>query len=657
MAGRYDHKQDGPDAQQLQQQQQQQEQDQEQEQQQSQETEQSRAQNQLGNQALAAMLANRAEGTSGGDGGGGTGQGVRSGRDTEKEGVDYGGDDDIVDDVPISLEDLTRSWNPTTKKSEDRPRFVEPMPDDDLPPEDPRWLAAVVSSPSTGPLPRITGIDALLQPSPEVVAASIAGWARAAARWSTPSPGWRALAWLVARSAPLLQASEARVLPARSAIAALGACVLLDSPAVRSRPASLELGALLQFCLELEGRAHRVDNILAELADQASKLPRAAGLVGARLHGTGRVRPQELPAGASAALTEALGQLARWQALEPTVPDLDDVPEPEPDPDDPLGLDAILAAETGGAPDPQEAVYKAALAHAERLASAASHTRITWSAVAVLVDEVACLWTTSPAPMLLQLAKRLDEEVDKTLQLLLEVARACQKRSFPPRALRNGLKRSARMLDSLRAQLDELFVSLIGGILPGPVEVPIRPRLRPDPLTVAIEGGVPLEALPWVETLPDDVDTDAARLALLVLGGAPPARIAELAAALHTRAMTRPGPLATVATLLHAHASLHLGDHARVHDLAEGLAAVGRARRNGLLVAEAALLSMEASAAEDDLDTAEETRLRAGRLCWELDSRGALSLLARWTPPPADESDYAPFFDYPMDVGGDEEDA
>ena len=294
---------------------QEQEQDQEQEQRQEQEPEHARAQNQLGNQAIASMIASRAgqDGVAG-DEGGGTGHSIRPRKAHEKEGQDYGGDD-IVDDVPLTLDDLTRSWNPGTRKTDDRPKFVEPMPDDDLPPEDPSFLAAIPGHPGAGPLPRIQTLDALLQPSAQVIAASTSGWARAAARWCAPTPGWRALAAVVAGNAAVLQSADARVLPARGAVGALGSCILAASPTLTHSP-RLETAALVELCLELEGRAHRVANLIIELEDTANKLPRAADLVRAHIPGSGTVRVRKLPAAVQDPVVTALGTLAAWTELE-----------------------------------------------------------------------------------------------------------------------------------------------------------------------------------------------------------------------------------------------------------------------------------------------------------------------------------------------------
>jgi hypothetical protein len=653
MAGRFDQKKQGParpgadqDAQK--------DQEQEKDQEQTQEQEQTRSHNTIGNQALAAMMSTRADPATLGTEGGGGGRSVRRRKEPEQDGVDYGGDGDI-DDVPLSLEDLTASWNPGIRKSEDRPRYVEPMPDDDLPPEDAAWLDAVRDAPHSGPLPRIDTIDALLQPSPATVARSMAGWSRAAGRWASPTLAWRAVAHMLDHPTPILQDPHARVLPARTAVAALASCLLAESPPVRTNP-TLETGALIEFCLELEGRAHRVANVIESLDDQRARLPRARDLVSRRLPAGGApIRRIEAAPGDHAALCAALDALVRWEPLEDNVPPLR--PDaPVEDEDDPLGLDRFLVEELGGPRDVDAELYQAGLQAAERLASAASLTRIRWSAAAVLVGEVAALWSGAPVDTLVDLAAQLDEEVDGALKLLLEVARACQKKTVPPRGVHNGLRRGARQLDALRTKAISELALVCAALLPGRAGTAPPPVLRPDPLSQAFDAGHPAEAAPWLASLPADLDRDAALLLTRAAAGVAPEALDAPSHAVRERALREipPGPLTTALTIVRAHVAHHLGALDEATDLGAAIRVVGRARRNGLLIAEGAMIVMEASVAADRLDEAERVRLEAGRTCLDLGAWGALSLLARWAPPEPEPEDFAPFFDYPMDVDDEE---
>ncbi|TVQ94132.1 MAG: hypothetical protein EA397_03210 [Deltaproteobacteria bacterium] len=652
MAGRFDQKKTGPGAAQDQEQ----EQDVTQEQNQEQEREKNHQQNTMGNQAIAAMLNARSDPAGAEDDGGGSGQSVRARKAHEKEGQDYGGDD-VIDDVPITLEDLSQSWKPSIKKSEDRPRFVEPMPDDDLPPEDPEWLEAVFQAPYAGPLPRIKNIDALLQPSASIVARSMAGWCKAASRWETPDLSWRSLSATIAHNAPVLQSPGARVLPARAAIGALASCLLAESPAVRRRP-TIETGAIIEFCLELEGRSHRVDNLLNELESQRSNLPRARDLLASRLpnqHGelsAVDVHPDDLTA-----LERALNTLVFWEPLESTVPVLEEPTLPDTTDEDPLGLDEILNANTGGPLDQVSPLYQAALRTAERFASAASITRMRWIAAAALVAEVAQLWTGCPSSPLLRQAQALDAQIDDVLKLLLQVARAAKRQEFEPSKIQIGLTRTARMLDLVRKSSIGELASTCAALLPGQARLQLLPELRADPLSEALDMGQPTESLTWLECLPPDLDRDAAMLFIQTVGGVPFDTLRHRAEQLRRRSLQEraPGPLSTALTIVLAHAHFRLEDFEACRSLADDLYAVGRARRNGLLVAEGALLSMESLVAEERVAQAEELRLKAGRLCLDLGARGALSLLARWRPAQEEPEDFTPFFDYPMDFEDDDE--
>lgn len=639
------------DAMRLHQQKQDQEQEQEQEQEQSQDQEQehSRAQNQLGNAAIAAMIGAKAgQDGQGMDEGGGHGQSVRPTKAHEKEGQDFGGDD-IVDDVPITLDDLTRSWNPGTKKSDDRPKFVEPMPDDDLPPEDPAFLARILELPHSGTLPRLQTLDGLLQPSAEVIAASTTGWARATTRWARPTPGWRALAAMIDGNPPSLQSLDARVLTARAAVGALGSCLLAESPAVTRAP-RLETAALIELCLELEGRAHRTRNLVQELEEAASKLPKAADLVRAHIPSTGQVRLRELPEAVKEPIETALAAVVRWTPLEPSLPALLTPTAPEPDPDDPLGLDSIMD-EFLPEVDLEAGVYGAALQTAERLATEASLTRIRFAALCRVVDDVAGLWSAAPGATLATVGTLVDKRVDDVLRLLLEVARAVQKRRFPPPKIRNGLVRGARQLDAHRAEIISVLAQVCGALLPGLPDVPPRPQLRPDPLTEALDMKAPADALPWVAELPTGADRVLARCSLSTLASVEAETLRADWNDLRSLDIDagEVGPRLTVSTIMAAHTALRAGAHDVVHAHAEAIRRVGRARRNGLLVAEGALLSMEAHIADGKLDDATRVREEAGRLCWDLGARGALSLLARWTPAEDDDQDFSPFFDYGWD--------
>ncbi|MEQ1507951.1 MAG: hypothetical protein ABMB14_37330, partial [Myxococcota bacterium] len=115
------------------------------------------AQDALGNQGVAEMLGVSAPRP----GEAGFASDARSAR-TESQGPQLGGDD-VPDDGPLTLDDLVRSWNPTTRKGQDTDAdALDPL--EELPPEDEALLARVADAapPASPPTP---GPDRALQPS------------------------------------------------------------------------------------------------------------------------------------------------------------------------------------------------------------------------------------------------------------------------------------------------------------------------------------------------------------------------------------------------------------------------------------------------------------------------------------------------------------
>jgi len=615
------------------------------------EADQTKAQGTVGNQALNAMISARAEGSAA-PGEGGSGRSVRVAKPHEKEGQDYGGADDAADDAQISLDDLVRSWNPGIKKSEDKARFVEPMPDDDLPPEDPEFLAAVGDIAPDDDL-EVT-LEHFLQPTVSVVATSLRGWCRAAARFSGSSPGERVLAAALMLPPTLLQSPDARVLLGRSVLACLALQLVAHGQALSHDPDSSDV-LVVWMCLELEGRIHRVDNVLVGLEGLTAKLPRAVDLFLERYPGTDPLEtlPDPAPTHAGFTLRAALDALCRWEDLEGTIPQIGLAPAvaAPAEADDPLGIDAVIQENTGGPEDVLAGVYLVAIQNAERLASAASVTRLRWVATAFLIEEVAGEIGASLVAPLLTIAEVVDRQIDDALQLLLEVARASQKRSVAPKGVRNGLTRVARQLDQLRSEILDGFSACLCSLLEREPVLPPPIESAQDALDAALDARDPQEALSLLTELGSVAQVLGARAFLRAMCGLDPTVVSESSGQALGAAL-REGEERWVvpSSLLRAHAMIHAEDFAGVLRLSEGLRATAEARSDGLLLAESAFLEMEARIQLGDSGAVAAIRLDAARACARLGAYGALSLLARWAPPVEDESDYTPFFDYPMDV-------
>jgi hypothetical protein len=599
-----------------------------------QEPEHSRAQNQVGNQALADMLASRAKPDAGDreGGGGGLVQGQRGG---EKEGQEYGGDDDPLEDAPLTIEELAASWNPTTKKAEDRPAFLEAMPDDDLPPEDDKWLAEVKRSPS----PRLHHTrypDGLLQPSALALAGSLGPWSREAARWLEPTLEHRCLGYTLAHPPPCLQDPHGRVLVARVRTAALATWALLDT---RLLAGDVPIGtsAFLDFILETASGARHVREATRRVLAMGQKLPRAADLLDEMLPDNGRrVAPRPLPPEATARMVATLRDLTALEPARSVIPSLLTRPTPAShDDDDPLGLDAILAEHTGGPVDPDAAVYHAAVQGAERLAGSCARTRVAFVGAALAIGDACADWSTGvPATTLRMLATHVDQRVQETLQLLVEIARAAQRRSVPPKGLANGLRRGARQIEKIRRESFGALSQVAGAVLPGVPAVPGLPADHPsDPLETAWLDGHPADAIPWLRQQPERMDTSVALALVRAASAAPPHTLAQplIDAAAHAEASGRPHLARALETV--AGPCLLWADRADdAIALAERHIAVAQRRRNPVVLASAAMLAMEAHLNADRADQAEQVRLSAGQWCWHLGGFGAVSALARWAP-------------------------
>jgi len=587
-------------------------------------------QNALGNEAIQNQMINTGNpGGEGGDGGGGLSI-RKSGGD--KDGVDYGGDDAGADDLPLTLEDLVRSWNPGTNKTQDRASWLEPMPDDELPPEDAGFLASVRGA-DTEPFEVEGGftLAAQLQPSVRVVASSLLDWTRGVQRWAPNTLLHRAIGHTYVPPRSFLQDPDGRILLSRARAAAIGTWMLVDAPAL-SEGHSPNI-AFVGFTLELEGHRRHQEAIRIDPGIEGKQMPKAAEVF-RRCYAdrAGQVEPRNLPVPARDRIMALLAQLVDLENPAVYLPALISAPEVEVE-DDPLGIDAILWEFTGAQRDPDAALYYAAIQAAEKLAAATARTRIHVASTAVTIAQCSRLWSAgAPVETLIRATEQVDTDTDRNLRLLIEVARAAQRRSVPPKGLKAGLKRAARALASIQRVARSLLADIIGGVLPGPENLSAVEPIPQTPLEEAWRDGDPAHALPWLRSLDPTPEHTAALLLTRAASGARGPDITD--AFLHTAAdLDSPAP----AEILRICAGPMLLQESRFEEalsMSRRQMALGADLRNGMYLANAALLGIEAHRLRGARDEAAALRHEAGQLAYRIGARGALTLLARYQEEP-----------------------
>lgn len=580
-------------------------------------------QNTMGNAALQSQMIS----TDGGDGpdggGGGAGLSVRR-ADLEAE-QRFGGDGDGDGDLPLTLEDLVRSWNPGTPKTKDRPSWLEPMPSDELPAEDAAYLAEIRSA---GPRRIEAGftLDAQLQPSRAVVAASVLGWMQEGMGWCGQSLLERSMAHVLAHGSSFIQDPWGRVLLSRARMAAITTEMLQASPLLtRDHVPTADL-AMLRFCLELAGHARHAEMVRIDPGVEGKQMPKTPVVFDRSFEGPPReVTPRALPEQPMAQIRRVLTALFDMEDPAVYLPALQATPQPEED--DPLGLDAILAELTGGAPDPEEPLYYSALQAAERIAASTARTRIHAAATAVAIAQVARQYSSgAPTETLRKQCKAFDAVSDKSLRLLVEIARAAQKRSVPPRGLKAGLTRATRGLRKVHGTILSTLAEVVGGVLPGEPGAMVRPEPVSDPLTSAWLDGRPGDALGWMASLPQTPENRAASLLTQAAAGEDPRNLGPAMAVVADELGGHLGRAMHVFASPCLLAGEQLGA-ARASAL-ERLELAAR-RRNGVVLADAALTAMEAT---PDLEQARELWREAGTLAYSIGAPGALTMLARYRP-------------------------
>lgn len=614
---------------------QEQEQEQEQDSEKSEKKEGLSQQNQYGNQAVANMLG--MSGVSPGSGGVSTMPSIRSASETEAGDVQYGGDEDDDDDTPITVEELTKSWNPKTKKKEDTLRFIESMPEDELPPEDPDFIQQVKSTRATHSSAQTT-IDGLIEPSTLLISSSLSRWCTGIQLWSSKQTIFEVIGATISPPAPFLQDRSSRILHGRARSAAIGTCLLLQSPVLMG-PARIQNALFIDYCMELYGRNHRLQNILKQTEESDIRIPKSSTLFLEEVGATsGSAEARDLCPDAAAQIKWVLYEMLAFRDPAVFIPDLSPKEPTKFVDEDPLNLDAILAEHTTVKDsDPNKRRYAQGLKSAEKMAQLTTQTRVRLAAACILISEVSDLWLKgAPNQTLHSITQSVDQQTEDILRMLVEIAQATKKESIPLRGIQNGLTRAARALSDLRNRIIATLTMVAASVLPSPPTFEYKRLATSTPLATALADGVPMQAMPWLESLPKSFEHDVSQVFLRGIAGGTAEELLPQFRNLFRKSISRQEKteewLQQLLDIALGVCALRAGALDQALDSAKRQKTVGRNRRNGILIAQASLLAMESLHRQGEVKNAEEYRLRGAQDCWALGSRGGLTLLARWTP-------------------------
>jgi hypothetical protein len=377
----------------------------------------------------------------------------------------------------------------------------------------------------------------------------------------------------------------------------------------------------------------RVQQVWNAAESGDAELPMARDLVAASLPATThRVRPAALSSIAQQRMVDTLVRLADLTSPRGFIPVLQSVESPE-GPDDPLGIDDVLAKFTGAIERADRATYDTGGRAAMGMAALCAHSRIRYAGVSVAIGAASSHWSRgSPTANLLDINAKLDRDIQHSLKLLIDVAQHARGRNVALKGLRNGLKRAARFIERARTAAANRMASLIGGILlPDPVVEP-EFEIPADALSAAWEDGTPQLALEVLETWPDSLERRVAlTLTRAVLANDPRVSVAELGELSSEIRGERPMLSAAVDVCLGG-CAIWANDIDTALTVAARQRALGRTRRNGMILATGALTEMSVFELRDGPDRARAVRIDAGAELFHMGATAGLSLLARWAP-------------------------
>jgi len=385
-----------------------------------------------------------------------------------------------------------------------------------------------------------------------------------------------------------------------------------------------------------------VQRVLKSVEDSENRIPRATDILNQHLsERTGLVQPTALEQAPVQALIRSLNHILAFQDPTLLIPPLTARGmEAEPD-DDPLGIDQIIQMHTKEQKDISARLYNSGLASAEKLAKMATETRVRLASACILVADVSAHWSRgTPAKTLFGIAGSVDKRCDGTLRMLVEIAQAAKNKSVAIDGIANGLARAAREILTLRRQIMMMFTELVGGILPAlPSFKDVQPH-QDDWLSAAFRDGRPQDALEELDELSPSRSIELAKSFILACAGSSPSDLLpHFQRHLQEADESTPVPMQEILHLCAGVCHLRCGNLEEALSFGHAQIQTGRKRKNGILIAQGTLIASEALHFMGQQNALHELRHTMGRLCWDMGCRGALTLIARWSPEDENSAD------------------
>jgi hypothetical protein len=179
------------------------------------------------------------------------------------------------------------------------------------------------------------------------------------------------------------------------------------------------------------------------------------------------------------------------------------------------------------------------------------------------------------------------------------------------------------------------LTEVAAAVLPPAPRLPAPAGAGTDGLGEALADGRPSDGQRWLDAQPTSLDRDAAAAVLAASRAAPDAPLRLEACVHQARAAGDP---ALEGLLLGLLAARRLAGHDldRADAAAAALEGLARARRNGLALADAAIVRAEVARLRGRPDHARAVHLQAGAVLYHLGADGPMQLLARYAPPDGD---------------------